>query len=61
MIDEKSLKFQICPQCKKEFQLVWNDYSFGDKIQTLIIRSCPSGGIYDVLIRCAFCNYEEEL
>lgn len=28
---------------------------------TLVIRSCPSGGIYDVLIRCPFCNYEEPL
>lgn len=53
------LKDVKCPQCGRDFKLVWDDY--GDNRQTLIIRSCPSGGIYDVSIRCAFCNYEEPL
>lgn len=53
------LKDQICPQCKRQFILCWDDY--GDKRQTLFLRSCPSGGIYDASIRCPNCNYEEAL
>ena len=29
--------------------------------QTLMLRGCPSGGIYDVAISCPHCDYEEEL
>ena len=29
--------------------------------QTLMLRGCPSGGIYDVAINCPHCDYEEEL
>lgn len=60
---EQQLKFVVCPQCKKEFRLIWNDYSFGnrDQKQTLHIRSCPSGGVYDVSIECPHCDYEEDL
>lgn len=53
------LKDVTCPQCSKEFKLIWNDYS--DKKQTLIMRGCPSGGIYDVRIKCPHCDYQEEL
>lgn len=53
------LKNVICPQCKSDFKLTWDDYS--DSPSTLIIRGCPSGGIYDVSIRCPHCDYEEEL
>lgn len=55
------LKDVVCPQCKRPFQIVWDDY--GDHRQTLIIRSCPSGGIYDISIRCGHrdCDYEEPL
>jgi uncharacterized C2H2 Zn-finger protein len=53
------LEIQKCPQCNKLFKLGWNDYS--DKPQTLFIRACPSGGIYNVFIRCPYCDYEEEL
>ena len=56
MIDLKNV---TCPQCKNEFKLTWNDYS--DTPQTLMLRGCPSGGIYDVSIECPHCNYEEEL
>lgn len=55
----KDLKNVICPQCEKKFRLMWNDYH--NAPQTLIIRGCPSGGVYDVSIRCPHCNYEEEL
>jgi len=49
----------VCPQCREWFILKWDDY---DKIPaTLIIRACPSGGIYDVSISCPHCDYEEEL
>jgi hypothetical protein len=49
----------ICPQCKRLFRLTWNDYS--DTPETLHMRSCPSGGIYNVTIACPHCDYEEEL
>jgi hypothetical protein len=53
-----------CPQCTKPFRLRWDDYSTlhperGN--QTLFIRSCPSGGIYDVRIECPHCDYVEEV
>jgi len=54
------LRDVICPQCKKAFRLTWNDYST-NRPTTLCIRSCPSGGIYDVSIACPHCDYEEEL
>jgi len=55
----EDLKHVVCPQCKKPFTLCWNDYQ--DKPQTLFIRGCPSGGIYDVYIECPHCNYREDL
>ena len=59
MTTPKDLKHVVCPQCKKPFVLNWVNYS--DKPETLICRSCPSGGLYDVSIRCPHCDYEEEL
>lgn len=56
---EKRLKDQTCPQCRRPFTLRWNDYSDGK--QTLFLRGCPSGGIYDVRIECPHCDYVEEL
>ena len=53
------LRDVTCPQCKKPFELNWNDYS--DRKQTLILRGCPSGGIYDVSIECPHCDYHEDL
>ena len=58
-MEERDLKHVICPQCNKGFALVWEDYT--DERRTLIIRGCPSGGIYDVSIRCPHCDYEEAL
>jgi ssDNA-binding Zn-finger/Zn-ribbon topoisomerase 1 len=55
----EAIKDVTCPQCKKDFKLKWN--SSYDEVATLVIRSCPSGGIYDVSISCPHCNYEEEL
>jgi hypothetical protein len=57
--DEQRLRDQLCPQCERKFELCWNDYS--DRKQTLFMRGCPSGGIYDVSIHCPHCNYQEEL
>jgi phage terminase large subunit GpA-like protein len=48
-----------CPQCAKEFRLKWEDYD-GTRA-SLLMRSCPSGGIYDVSIACPHCDYAEEL
>jgi hypothetical protein len=48
----------VCPQCKEPFRLDWNG---DDGPLTLIVRYCPSGGVYDVSIRCPHCGYEEEL
>ena len=56
---EPSISPVICPQCKQQFKLVWTDYF--DDVTTLIIRGCPSGGLYDVRIHCPHCDYEEEL
>ena len=53
------LKNVKCPQCKKDFVLMWNDYS--DTPETLNMRGCPSGGIYDVSINCPHCDYSEDL
>jgi len=58
----KDLKNVICPQCKKKFKLIWAEKIVNsDEPQTLILRGCPSGGIYDVSIHCPYCNYEEDL
>ena len=54
----EDLKHVICPQCKKGFVLT---FDYIGTHQSLIIRSCPSGGIYDVCISCPHCDYEEEL
>lgn len=48
-----------CPQCKRPFELVWNGAL--ETPETLVIRSCPSGGVYDVRIECPHCDYEEPL
>lgn len=56
---QPDLKHVACPQCGKVFRLTWNDYS--DTPETVIIRDCPSGGVYDVSIRCPHCDYVEEL
>lgn len=53
------LKDVLCPQCKKPFKLTWNDY--GDEPCTLVVRDCPSGGVYDVFIECPHCHYKEDL
>ena len=67
---EQRIKDVICPQCKEKFILRWEDYTdYKERIEaegkaaeiTLVVRSCPSGGIYDVSIKCPYCNYEEEL
>lgn len=56
---ERPLKDVTCPQCRKPFRLTWGDaYPYRT---TLIIRGCPSGGIYDVSIECPHCDYEEPL
>lgn len=55
----KNLKNMTCPQCRKNFVLTYDDYT--SKPATLILRGCPSGGIYDVRISCPHCDYEEEL
>ncbi len=57
---ELDLKHVVCPQCKKPFILAFNEWP-DNKPQTLIIRSCPSGGIYDVFIQCPSCDYQEGL
>ena len=62
--EQQSLKHMTCPQCKKAFQLTWNDYTnIGEEYlpQTLTMRGCPSGGVYDVFISCPHCDYEEAL
>lgn len=56
---DKAIKYVQCPQCRKKFILSWDDGTYS--IETLIMRGCPSGGIYDVSIHCPYCNYEEEL
>lgn len=57
------LKHVACPQCGKGFRLTWEDYylKLGSLVRTLVIRDCPSGGVYDVSINCPHCDYEEEL
>jgi hypothetical protein len=60
----KELKEMQCPQCRNVFRLVWNDYTTIDSKaapRTLMIRDCPSGGVYDVAIVCPHCHSEEEL
>ena len=58
-IDLEKANHVTCPQCKRSFTLRWAEWD--DKPLTLKIRSCPSGGIYDVLIDCPYCDYEEGL
>lgn len=53
------LKNVVCPQCGKPFRLTW-DADGGEK-DTLRLRGCPSGGIYDVSIECPHCDYAEAL
>lgn len=50
----------FCPQCKKDFILSFQEEYYGERLKTtLAVRSCPSGGVYSVEIRCPHCNYEE--
>jgi len=58
---QKKIKDVKCPQCKKNFKLSWEGTDYSNNKYPLIIRSCPSGGVYDVSIHCPHCNYEEEL
>jgi len=51
--------YLVCPQCRKRFYPIWDDSN--NLKQTLIIRSCPSGGIYDVHIECPHCDFHEDL
>lgn len=62
----QALKNVRCPQCRRPFALIWDDVQRHpnnprEEWQTLVIRHCPSGGIYAVRIECPFCSYEEEL
>lgn len=57
-VDLEKANHVLCPQCKRRFVLRWAEY---DRPCTLIIRNCPSGGIYDVSLRCPYCDYEEPL
>ena len=50
--------FVKCPQCKKDFALVWESF---DNVNTIDVSACPSGGVYNVSISCPYCDYEEEL
>jgi hypothetical protein len=49
----------ICPQCHGKFKLVW-DADAGE-VETLRIAFCPSGGVYNVVVKCQHCDYEQEL
>jgi len=60
-VTEVRLRDQVCPQCRETFELCWNDYDRGKRPQTLFMRGCPSGGIYDVFIECPHCHYHEDL
>lgn len=55
----RKLEDVVCPKCEKEFKLAWQDY--GESPVTLSAKGCPSGGIYDVSIKCPHCEYEEHL
>lgn len=58
----RDLKHVTCPQCKKDFRLSWDATTLGNPVpQTLVVRWCPSGGVYDVSIECPHCDYVEEL
>jgi len=59
-VDLEKANHVLCPQCKRRFVLRWSDYWDGPT-RTLIIRGCPSGGVYDVSLNCPYCDYEEEL
>jgi DnaJ-class molecular chaperone len=66
MVAERTrLRDVACPQCREPFRLTWNDYTRISATacakQTLVMRGCPSGGIYMVSIKCPHCDYEEEL
>jgi ssDNA-binding Zn-finger/Zn-ribbon topoisomerase 1 len=59
---KREIKDVSCPQCRKSFVLRWQDsWKTARDVTTLVIRSCPSGGIYDVSIQCPHCNYNEPL
>lgn len=64
---DRMIRDVVCPQCTKPFRLTWNDFSTeadGTYVNvpcTLSIRSCPSGGVYDVIIECPHCDYTEPL
>ena len=62
------LKHVVCPQCRESFVLRWEEYTMAElstsdyeRPITLLIRGCPSGGVYDVSIHCPHCDYEEDL
>jgi len=57
----QAIKDVACPQCRKDFVLRWSESWKNDEKVTLVIRGCPSGGVYDVRICCPHCDYEEPL
>lgn len=66
-IEAEPLRYAKCPHCIKTFMLRWNDDGImrdGKWVNypdTLHIRGCPSGGIYDVFIQCPHCNFRQDL
>lgn len=57
MDKETRLKDVVCPQYGANFVLTWVGYKGNP--ETLVLRGCPSGGIYDVRVRCPYCTYKE--
>lgn len=61
-VEPAQIKDVSCPQCHRPFVLRWQtSWRDSEAKVTLDVRGCPSGGVYDVLIRCPHCNYEEPL
>lgn len=58
----KRIRDVRCPQCGWFFELNWNDYGNlnVERPQTLFVRDCPSGGVYDVHVECPKCDYRED-
>ena len=67
-MSKNRLRKMTCPQCKKPFVLNWEGDGYADhdgkwvkQQNSLRLRGCPSGGIYDVYIECPHCDYREDL
>ena len=49
-----------CANCEKVYRIEYDAYGV-ERPMTLIVKSCESGGIYDIYVKCPFCGYRGDI